>query len=195
MTTPDTSHSEDAILVARATSGDREAFRRLYELYGPLVHRLTLRMLGSPDDAADMTQDVFLRAFTRLGSLRDGQAFQAWITRMTVNMLRDRARRKSVPTVSLDAPPPGCEEGAEWCIPADDDCESRVLTREQCGQVRQAILALSPDHRMVVVLFHMEGIPVEEVARMIGVPEGTVKSRLSRARAELKRLLEGAWEA
>lgn len=189
------SHLDNARLVARAYAGDQAAFRQLFERYSPLVYRIAYRMLGTPDDAADLTQDVFVRVYERLGSLKDGQAFQAWITRLAANMAHDRTRRRRPPTLSLDAPPLGLDTGAEWALVDEaPGSEERVLAQELSAKVQGALLALSPDHRAVVILHHLEGLEVEAVSAALGVPPGTVKSRLSRARAELKRRLEGYLE-
>jgi RNA polymerase sigma-70 factor (ECF subfamily) len=184
-------HSDDSRLVARACHGEQGAFRQLFEIYSPLVYRIAYRMLEMPEDAADLTQDVFVRAYQRLSSLRDGQAFHAWITRMTMNMAHDRLRKRRPVQLSLDAPPPGHAEGSEWTL-ADDapGGEERMLTGELSAQVQQALGKLSAEHRAVVILHHLEGLPVEEIVRILEVPTGTVKSRLARARAELKRRLE-----
>lgn len=189
-------HADDARLVERVRHGDQEAFRQLFETYSPLVYRIIYRMVGTPDDAADLTQDVFVRAYERLGSLKDGQAFQAWITRLAVNMAHDAARRRRPESFSLDAPPPGTDEGGEWQIAADTPAhDAGLLSDELAAHVQQALLALSPDHRAVVILHHLEHLGVEEIAVALNVPTGTVKSRLARARAELKRRLEGYFEA
>jgi len=188
-------HKDDARLVARAQAGDQVAFRQLFENYGPLVYRISARMVGE-EDAADLTQDIFVRAYQRLDSLHDGQAFHAWISRMAMNMAHDHLRRRKPPAFSLDAPPPGTEEGMEWQLPSDaPTAENQLLSGELCVQVQNALGALSSDHRAVVVLHHLENVPVEQIAETLGVPVGTVKSRLARARAELKKVLAEYLEA
>ncbi|MHB0939571.1 MAG: RNA polymerase sigma factor [Armatimonadota bacterium] len=188
-------HKDDARLVGRAQAGDQAAFRQLFETYGPLVYRVAARMVGE-EDAADLTQDVFVRAYQRLGSLHDGQAFHAWITRLAVNVAHDHLRRRKPQAFSLDAPPPGTEEGSEWQLPSDaPTAEHQLLSGELCAQIQNALGALSPDHRAVVVLHHLEHLPVEQIAETLGVPIGTVKSRLARARAELKKVLAEYLEA
>ena len=185
------SHADNLRLVERACHGDHGAFRQLFEVYSPLVYRIVYRMVGSPDDAADLTQDVFVRAYERLRTLKDGQAFHAWITTLTVNMVHDRLRRRRPDMLSLNAAPPGCAAGSEWQIPdraADHDAQ--LITAEQTAQLQQALLQLSPDHRAVVVLHHLEGMSVEDIGSTLQLPAGTVKSRLARARAELRRLLD-----
>lgn len=184
-------HQDDERLVARAQAGDQAAFRQLFETYSPLVFRITARMLGNEHDAADLTQDIFVRAYQKLGALRDGQAFHAWITRMAVNMTHDHLRRRRPTIFSLNAAPPGMEEESEWQLPSDTPgAEERLLSGELQGQIHAALLAISPDHRSVVVLHHLEGMPVEEIAIALDISIGTVKSRLARARAELKKRLE-----
>jgi RNA polymerase sigma-70 factor (ECF subfamily) len=182
-------HKDDARLVARAQAGDQAAFRQLFETYGTPVYRIAVRMVGE-EEAADLTQDIFVRAYQRLDSLRDGQAFHAWITRLAMNMAHDYLRRRKPQTFSLDAPPPGAEEGMEWQVASDSPtAENQVLSGEFSEQIRTALETLSSDHRAVVVLHHLEEMSVERIAEILQVPIGTVKSRLARARAELKRLL------
>lgn len=185
------SHTDNIRLVERSRHGDHGAFRQLFEAYSPLVYRIVYRMIGSPDDAADLTQDVFVRAYERLHTLKDGQAFHVWITKLSVNMVRDHLRRKRLDILSLNAAPPGCDEGTEWQIPDHaPDQDTRVITAEQTARIQQALLKLSPDHRMVVILHHLEGMPVEDISTTLQIPTGTVKSRLARARAELRRQLD-----
>lgn len=186
-----THYQEDEGLVDRARYGDHGAFRQLFERYSPLVYRVAYRMVGSPDDAADITQDVFVRAFERLVTLKNGQAFQAWITRLTVNIVRDTKRRRRLDTTSLDAPLNEYEDAVEWSLPSSDPpVDQRMLTHELSEQIQTALLQLSPEHRAVIILHHLENIPVEEIGTTLQLPVGTVKSRLARARAELRRRLD-----
>jgi RNA polymerase sigma-70 factor (ECF subfamily) len=107
-------------------------------------------------------------------------------------MAHDALRRRSPNTISLDAPAPNSEEGIIWPLAADvPDHVADLLSQELSARVQQALLQLTPDHRIVVVLHHLEGMPVEDIAHIMSKPTGTVKSRLARARAELKSLLAG----
>ncbi len=188
-------HREDAHLVARTQAGDQGAFRQLFETYHPLVYRLAFRMLGDAESAADLTQEVFIRAYERLRTLRDGQAFHAWLTRLAANMAHDALRRRKPAAFSLDAPPPGAEAGSEWPLPHDGpNAEALVLRAELAERLQRVLLTLSAEHRAVVILHHLEGLPVEEIGSILQIPIGTVKSRLARARAELRRKLEGYLE-
>jgi len=188
-------YQDDKRLISRSLAGDRGAFRQLFEHYAPVVYRVVYRMLGNEDDAADLTQDIFVRVFERLHTIRDGQAFQAWVTRMAVNLAHDCLRRKPRVPLSLDAPLPGVDGEQEWQI-ADEapDQVDRLLGDERAARVQAALSALSHEHRAVVVLHHLEGMAVEEIGQVLGIPAGTVKSRLARARAELRRRLEGYFE-
>lgn len=184
-------YREDERLVDRARHGDQGAFRQLFERYSPLVYRVAYRMLGHPEDAADLTQDVFVRAYTRLSTLQHGQAFQAWITRLTVNIVRDYQRRRRPDTTSLDAPVSGMDDTAEWSLPSTDPpLDQRLLQQELSAQIQTALLRLSPEHRAVIILHHLENMPVEEISATLQLPVGTIKSRLARARAELRRRLD-----
>ncbi|HEY3379958.1 MAG TPA: sigma-70 family RNA polymerase sigma factor [Armatimonadota bacterium] len=182
-------YSDDARLVSRSLTGDQAAFRQLYEAYAPFVYRLTLRMLANPDDAADLTQEIFVRAYQRLHTVRDGTAFQAWLTRLAVNMTHDRARRAKPVQVPFD------EEFADGvALAATADGEERVLAGERSAQLHAALRALSNEHRLVVILHHLEDKPVEEISALLQIPVGTVKSRLGRARAELRKRLAGYFD-
>lgn len=183
-------YREDERLVDRARDGDHGAFRQLFERYSPLVYRVAFRMLGHPEDAADLTQDVFVRAYERLSTLQHGQAFQAWITRLTVNLARDRQRRHRLATTTLDVSSSETDEVIERSLPSSDPpLDHRLMTQELSQQLQAALLDLSPEHRAVIILHHLEHVPVEEMSATLQVPVGTIKSRLARARAELRRRL------
>ncbi len=184
-------HAHDAPLVARAQSGDQGAFRQLFEAYLPLVHRIASRLADTPEEAADLTQDIFVRAWERLDSVRDGQAFQAWLTRLAVNLTCDAARRRRPRPLSLEAlADDEGKAGWEACDPSQG-CEQRLLEEELTARLQRALRALSPEHRAVILLHHLEGQPVEALAHHLGLPIGTIKSRLARARAELREQLRG----
>ena len=181
---------DDARLVTRSVAGDHGAYRQLFEAYSPLIYRICSRMIGDPEEAADLTQDIFVRAYERLASLRDPQAFHAWITRLAANMAHDKARRAKPRLFSLDAPPPGQEEGMEWQL-ADSggSTDAGMMAEERTTMIQSALQSLSSEHRIVVVLHHLENMPVEEIGNLLKIPTGTVKSRLARARAELRKVL------
>jgi len=179
--------------VRRAQAGDLEAFEQLFEQYQRGVYNLVFQMVRSESDAADLTQDVFLRAWKALPRLDAPEAFTSWLYRIAANLSRNWIRDNTrVRVDSLDQPIGGDEEGGGREI-ADysGDPGAAAQTRAMQETVRKAIEGLSEDHRMVVTLHHLEGLPVEEIARIMKCSTGTVKSRLSRARDHLRRKLTG----
>jgi RNA polymerase sigma-70 factor (ECF subfamily) len=179
--------------VRRAQEGDVRAFEQLFQQYHRGIYNTIYQMTHNDADAADLTQEVFVRAYRALPRLQTPEAFTSWLYRIAVNLsrnwLRDRGR---VRVESLELPGEEGEEGntREIADPSGDPA-ALIQTRDMQERVQKAIAGLSPDHRQVVTLHHLEGMPVEEIARVMGCSIGTVKSRLSRARENLKRKLAG----
>lgn len=179
--------------VRRAQEGDVRAFEQLFQQYHRGIYNTIYQMTRNDADAADLTQEVFVRAYRALPRLQTPEAFTAWLYRIAVNLsrnwLRDRGR---IRVESLELPGEEGEEGntREIADPSGDPA-ALLQTRDMQERVQKAIAGLSPDHRQVVTLHHLEGMPVEEIARVVGCSIGTVKSRLSRARENLKRKLAG----
>jgi len=179
--------------VRRAQEGDVRAFEQLFQQYQRGIYNTVYQMVRNDADAADLTQEVFVRAYRALPRLQTPEAFTSWLYRIAVNLsrnwLRDRGR---VRVESLELPGDDGEEGntREIADPSGDPA-SLAQTKDMQEWVRKAIAGLSPDHRAVVTLHHLEGISVEEIAQMMDCSIGTVKSRLSRARDHLKRKLAG----
>jgi len=169
----------DAMLVAACLAGDRSAFDELVDRYqGPLFNA-AYRITGSVDDAMDATQTAFVKAFEKLRTFDPRYRFFSWIYRIVVNQslnIVDRRRDESALEPELAA------HGGSPEIAADDHDRARMLER--------ALLELSPEHRAVVVLKHLDGFSYQEIGDMLGVPEKTVKSRLFDARKRLRRILE-----
>jgi RNA polymerase sigma-70 factor (ECF subfamily) len=187
---------EDRIAVSPASqTADKRAaaFEHLVEAHYVRVYNLAYRMLGNEGDAADVTQEAFLRAFRALPRLREGAAAGPWIRRIATNLSLDvLRRRRSGPFIaSIDAPPPGGSgEGAGWdLIDPTGEPERALDQAESTRLLYRAVGSLPANYRIVIVLYHMECLPVEAIAETLGIPAGTVKSRLSRARRELKRKL------
>jgi RNA polymerase sigma-70 factor (ECF subfamily) len=179
--------------VRRAQEGDVRAFEQLFHQYHRGIYNAIYQMTRNEADAADLTQEVFVRAYRALPRLQTPEAFTSWLYRIAVNLsrnwLRDRGR---VRIESLEVPGDDGEEGSTREI-ADPTGDPSVLVQTQDLQerVQKAVAGLSPDHRTVVTLHHLQGMPVEEIARVMDCSIGTVKSRLSRARDHLKRKLAG----
>lgn len=183
----------DLELVERVQSGDVESFEVLIRRYQQRVYNQVCRMVRSPEDAADLTQEVFLRIYGSLNRFRGQASFQTWLYRVTANLCVDRHRRaQRTPAVSLslDAPAETDDgeidrEVADWA----GNPESGALSVELQRHVREAVWRLSDKLRAVVVLHDLQGCSYEEIAEALDIPLGTVKSRLFNARAELRRLL------
>lgn len=158
------------------------ALRTVYERHGERVQRLCQRLLARPADAEDAAQEVFLELFQRAGSF-DGRArFSTWLHRLTVNLCLRRLERERLRRAS------SLPEGEDGLLdPRDSPPEA--LTRTEARQHLEALLArLSPEHRGVLVLRELEGLSYREIAAALAVPEGTVMSRLARARERLVQL-------
>jgi RNA polymerase sigma-70 factor (ECF subfamily) len=173
----------DRDLVDRTLAGDISAFERLVEQHRDVVFRVAARTVG-PEEAEDVSQDAFLRAYHRLPSFRGEAPFRAWLLRITHNAaLNHQARRRPEPFDALD---PAREE-------ADDERErtpaEQLEARERRERLERKIRRLSPPHRAVLVLRDVEGLSYEEIADVTETPLGSVKGRLHRARGELIDLL------
>jgi len=181
---------ELAAVAARARAGEREAFRELIELTTPRIYRLALRVLGDPDEADDVVQETYIRAWGRLEELRDPAAVMGWLSRVARNAARDRLRwwkrRKRESFDEAGAPLARLVTMADSAPLADE-----ALAAAQTGAaVARAVASLPDKHRVVLLLREADGMSYEEIAESLGVAVGTVESRLHRARAALARKLE-----
>ena len=184
-----------AIVVRRCLDGDSTAWAELVRAQHRRVYSLCYRFTGSSHDAEDLTQEVFLKVYGNLGSfdLTRG-SFPTWLTTLTRNLLVDHFRRgrQQRATDSLDA---GWEDSSELQISdrlADQkpSPHQHAAAREIERMVQQALTKISPELREAVILRDLQDLDYKEIAQVLRIPEGTVKSRISRGRAELARLLE-----
>jgi len=178
----------DTELVERCTAGDETAWEDLVRIHTRRVYSICLRFTGRESEAQDLTQDVFLRVFRSLKSFRAGEgSFVVWLTRLTRNLLIDHYRRTKLEraTDSIEDQLPVLEiRGGAETRP------DSVLAGREASEIIQAGLArLSPDLRETVILRDLEEMEYREIAEILNIPEGTVKSRLNRGRAELARVL------
>ncbi len=184
----------DPELVRRARTGDVHAFEALYRQWHRRLYGFIYQMIGNETEATDLTQDTFVKLWEALPTLRAEEAFTSYLYRMAVNLCRDQYRRRGRAQIdSLDQPRFGeDDDNREWELPDTRfDPAQPLETRELQDRVQAAIAKLSPDHRTVIVLHHFQDLELIDIARVMGCAEGTVKSRLARAREELKRKLQG----
>lgn len=179
-------------VLQRAKEGDLKAFEEIYQMYHRRIYNAVYGMLGDPDDAQDVTQDVFMRLYDALPTLRADEAFSTYLYRIALNLCRDRARRKKrVRFQSMDTPRADDEGDVEpMDFPDQGKLPEETLTNDELQRrVREAVTTLSNDHKAVIVMHHFQGMEVNDIARILGVPTGTVKSRLARGRDQLHRKL------
>jgi RNA polymerase sigma-70 factor (ECF subfamily) len=193
MDSVDTVHSEldDARLAAAHQRGEPWAFRALFERHQGWVFNLAYQMVRNREEAADLTQEIFLRVHRSLPTLKSHQAFLTWLRRIAVNVCRDYLKRRRVATSPLEQQGEDGESETRDLPDESADPAKGLLDRELKRRVEYAIASLTDDHRAVVVMHHLQGMEVAEIARVMKCSVGTVKSRLSRARAAMREHLRG----
>ena len=180
----------DQAIVERVIGGDVDSFGILVQRYQDRIYSTVLNYVANPDDAVDITQETFVKAYSKLLSFSSSSSFYTWVYRIAINTAIDFIRkRKSKPAESLDDDR-FAETGFEPVAQdASADPERVLVQHEQRRALRAAMGSLSDKLRSVIVLHDVEGLSQEEVADILRVPVGTVKSRVSRARTELRYLL------
>lgn len=185
-------------VLARARAGDEAAFEALVSQHESAVYQLAWRMLRDREEALDAVQETFLRVFRALGSFRGEATLRTWVYGIALNVCRNRlqsaevrarARRESLVTSDPDG-------GEERERPIPDPLpgpEAAAYGGELRRALELALGRLSPEHREIIVLREVQGLEYAEVAAVLGCAQGTVKSRLARARAALRHALEGVW--
>ncbi|MBF6600414.1 MAG: sigma-70 family RNA polymerase sigma factor [Dehalococcoidia bacterium] len=182
--------ADEPELLHRARAGDLDAFNALVDLHQRLVYNLCRRMLGSTSLAEDATQEAFLSAWRHIAGCT-GDRFRPWLLRIAANACTDELRRRHRrPAISLDAPQPIDEAPLDVPDPAPGP-DSAVVRSEQRRVIAAALLRLPEDQRLAVVLRDVQGLSYEEIAEATKASLGTVKSRIARGRAKLRRTLAG----
>ena len=179
-------------LIRRAQQGDNVAFEELLLLHQNKVYNLCLRMSANPDDALDLSQEAFLRAWRSLGQYQFEASFSTWLFRLTSNICIDFLRRKKRrQETSLTESYDDSDEGAELSVPdAQPGPEQQAMTNETKIELARAMEQLSPEHREILQLRVIEDLQYEQIADILGVRVGTVKSRLARARLSFRKILK-----
>ena len=184
------------LLVRRCISGDAAAWEEIVQRYHRRIYNICYRFAGSADDAQDLTQEVFIKMYRTLNSYDvDRGAFMTWVTTVTRNLLVDHFRKTKQDRItdSLDTTSSDHEDVMPLSeqIPARGPApDSNVQSREAREVVHEALQKLSPELREAVILRDLQDMDYREIATVLKVPEGTVKSRINRGRAELARLLQ-----
>lgn len=185
-----------ALLVRRCIAGDAGAWEEIVLRYNRRIYNLCYRFAGKADDAQDLTQEVFIKMYRTLGSYDvERGAFVTWVTTVTRNLLVDHFRktRQDRLTDSLDAAPSEHEDALPLRERIEDKAkppDANVQSLEAKEAVHGALQRLSPELREAVILRDLQDMDYREIAQVLKVPEGTVKSRINRGRAELARLLQ-----
>ena len=182
---------QDELLIRRAQRGDADAFEQLLLEHQKNVYNLCYRMAGDPDDAMDLSQETFLRAWRCLDQYQFASAFSTWLYRLCSNIcidfLRKRRRQQTVPLTFEDADGEEQTYAVPDAQPLPEEQVELKLTRET---LQAAMAQLLPEHRAVLQLRVVNEMSYEQIAEVLDIQIGTVKSRLSRARNQLKKILE-----
>jgi RNA polymerase sigma-70 factor, ECF subfamily len=185
-----------AMLVRRCVSGDAAAWEEIVRTYNRRIYNICYRFAGSGNDAEDLAQEVFIKMYRTLGSYDPSKgAFATWVTTITRNLLVDHFRKTKQDrlTDSMDTAPSEHEDAqplSEQIVDKSATPDARVRSREVGETVHAALGRLSPELREAVILRDLQDMDYREIAQVLKVPEGTVKSRINRGRAELARLLQ-----
>ncbi len=178
---------EEAALVQAAQTGDQAAFAEIVRCYQRPIHRVAYGLTRNASDADDLAQETFVRAWQAIGRFRVGEPLYPWLSRIAVNLAFSlHRRRKRRPEESIE---PHTDAGRQWGV--EDDPADHAETNERDRQIESAFGELKPEHQAVLALRAVEDLSYDEISRVLNVPIGTVMSRLSRARAELKERLKG----
>jgi len=181
----------DTELVAAARDGDQAAFGALVEKYQAMAYSLAYRMTGSAEDAEDLVQEAFLNAWRGLGKFQGQSSFSTWLYRLTANACIDflrREKRRASMSMTLDGDE---DEDRQADVPDERWSPERELERgETRDALRRGLAALSGEHREVLLLRELEGRSYADIAQALALEEGTVKSRIARARMALREFLK-----
>jgi len=174
------------LLVEQSKQGNNEAFEQLVKLYQNKVFALCYQLTNNQSDAQDLAQDAFIKAYKSLSGFRNEADFGTWIHRITVNLWINIKRRKK-PEVSLDATITTDNGEMSHDVPSNDETPDEKLERKEFNSlVKLALNNLSEEHRTVLILREMQGYNYDEIAQVMDCSLGTVKSRINRARQNLK---------
>jgi RNA polymerase sigma-70 factor (ECF subfamily) len=184
-------NAQEAVFVSRLQANEDAAYDELVRSYSSTIYHVAYRMLGDPADASDVVQEIFIKIFRNIRGFKGEAALKTWIFRIAfseiLNRLRWWKRRHKYATVSLDEEANG--NAANIVVHAGPTPEQVLQSKERESAIQHALRRLSHEHRSIIVLRDIEGFSYNEIADVLGISIGTVKSRLARARADLKKSL------
>jgi len=188
----------DKELVRLCRRGDERAARELVHRFERPVFSLVYRMVRDRELAEDLSQDVFVRTFNNLDRYDRSYRFSSWLFKIAYNLTVDHLRRKELPTISVHGAPDALtaerQEATSLSLASDDEApDDRLVAKELASELEVAIAGLREDYRTAILLRHVEGRPYEEIAEIMGIPLGTVKTYIFRARRELRDALSGSF--
>ncbi len=181
---------DESSVIADALAGDQKAYTRLVEKHRTAIYHIINRIVHSDEVARDLVQETFMKAFTSLGSYRSEYRFSTWLYKIAANSSIDHLRKKRIQALSLDRPLNTGDGTMELEVPDDSfNPELALVRKQQRFSIEGAIDDLPTKYREVIVYRHKDDKSYEEIADLVGIPVGTVKARIFRARELLKRKL------
>ncbi len=184
-------NKKDFELVRKAKSGDGRAYDILMEQYHDAVFNIVYRMVRNKQEAEDLTQETFIKAYNSINSFNEEYAFSTWLFKIATNHCIDFFRKRKLKTYSMDEPVQYKEDEIKHEYASDDPTmEHRMIDSEKSRLIREAINKLPEKYRMAIILRHHEEKSYDEIAQILNLPLGTVKARIFRAREMLKKHLK-----
>ena len=181
---------DESAIISAALDGNQKAYTQLVEAHRAAVYHIVNRIIHNDEATRDLVQETFMKAFASLGSYRSEFRFSTWLYKIAANSSIDYLRKKRIHALSLDAPVETRDGQIEIEVPDDThNPELQLLRKQQRFSIEEAINSLPPKYREVIVLRHKDDKPYEEIADLLGIPVGTVKARIFRARELLKQKL------
>ncbi|MBD3297038.1 MAG: sigma-70 family RNA polymerase sigma factor [candidate division Zixibacteria bacterium] len=184
----------DEELIRDALAGDQRAYRELLNRHRQPIYHVIFKIIRNPDEAADLVQETFMKAFGSLSSYRFEYRFSTWLYKIAANNAIDYLRKKRIDALSLDKPIETHDGEVTYEVPDwSTNPEQDLIRRRQAVTISEAIESLPPKYREVIQLRHNQDKSYEEIAEQLNLPVGTVKARIFRARELLKKKLKSIW--
>jgi len=185
------SRAEDSTLIRRALRGDQRSFEKLRLKYHESIYNLIYRMIREKEEVEDLTQEAFIKAFTSLSSFNEEYAFSTWLYKIATNNCIDYIRRRKLQKFSIDKPIESKDSDFTFELPDTTYTPDReIIDKQRKSMLEEAINALPPKYRRVIRMRHTEEREYQEIADLLGLPLGTVKAHIFRARELLYKYLK-----